>query len=88
MKKNFEEPLEKGDIARVKDGKTPKKALGMMEEVMKQKNVNAGISYFRYKLCSKYCHVEKTFARNQLLYDEHHTTSVLGIDVNKEGFLR
>jgi len=31
--------------------------------------------------------LKKTFTRNQLLYDEHLTAGVLGIDVNKEGFL-
>jgi len=31
--------------------------------------------------------MEKTFARNQLLYDEHFTASVLGIDVSTEGCL-
>jgi hypothetical protein len=31
--------------------------------------------------------MEKTFARNQLLYDEHFTAGVLGIDVSTEGFL-
>jgi hypothetical protein len=54
---------------------------------VKQRNVNTGICYCRYKVCSKYGHVEKSFARNQLLCDEHLTSGVLGIDVNTEGFL-
>ncbi len=37
-------------------------------------------------MCSKYGHVDKTFARNQLLYNTYLTAGVLGIDVNKEGF--
>jgi hypothetical protein len=50
----------------------------------KKRNASTGISYYRYKVCSKYGHVEKNFARNQLLHDEHLTASVLGIDVNKD----
>jgi hypothetical protein len=65
-----------------------KKALVMVEEVVKKRNVNTGISCYRYKVYSKYGHVEKNFAMNQLVYDEHLTSSVLGIDVNKEGFLK
>ncbi len=80
--------LQKGNIARVEDGKTLKKALVMVEEGVKKRNVNSGISYNRCNVCSKYDHVEKTFARNQLLYDEHLTACVLGIDVNKEEFLK
>jgi hypothetical protein len=65
--KKFKNPLKKGDIARVEDGKTLKKTLVMVEEVVEKRNVNTGISYYWYKVCSKYGHVEKTFARNQLL---------------------
>jgi len=85
--KDYKDPLEKDDIARVEDGKSLKKALVMVEEVVRKRNVNTGICYCRYKVCSKYGHVEKTFARNQLLYDEHLTASVQGNDVNTEGFL-
>ncbi len=55
---------------------------------MKKRNVNTGISYYRYEVCCKYGRVEKIFARNQLLYDEHLAAGVLGIDANKEGFLK
>jgi len=84
---NFKDPLQKGDIGRVEDGKTLKKALVMVEVVLKKRNVKTSIQYYRYKVCSKYGHVEKPFARNQLLYDEHLTAAVLGI-VSKEGFLK
>ncbi len=60
----------------------------MAEEVVKKRNVNTGIYYYRYKVCSMYGHVEIYFARNQLLYNIHLTAGVLGIDVNKEGFLK
>jgi len=71
----------KGDIAKAEDEKSLKKALVMVAEVVKKRNVNTHICYCRYKVCFKYGHVEKTFARNQLLYDEHLTAGVLGIDV-------
>ncbi len=32
--------------------------------------------------------LKKSFARNQLLHDEHLTAAALGIDINKEGFLK
>jgi hypothetical protein len=60
----------------------------MAEEVLKERNANAGIHNYRYKVCSKYGNVEKPFARNHLLHDEHLTATVLGIDINKEGFLK
>jgi hypothetical protein len=60
----------------------------MVEEAVKKRNVNTGISYYRYEVCCKYGRVEKIFARNQLLYDEHLAAGVLGIDANKEGFLK
>jgi hypothetical protein len=62
--KNFKDPLEKSDIARVEDGKTLKKALVMVEGVVKKRNVNTDITYYRYKVCFKYGHVEKPFAKN------------------------
>ena len=36
---NFKDPLQKGDIGRVEDGKTLKKALVMVEVVLKKRNV-------------------------------------------------
>jgi hypothetical protein len=50
--------------------------------------MNTGIHYYRYKVCSKCDHVEKTFARNRLLYDEHLAAAVIGIDINQVGFLK
>jgi hypothetical protein len=84
----LKDPLEKSDIARVEDWRTLNKALVMVEEVTKRRYLNSGISYCRYKVCSNIGHVEKTFARNQLLYDEHLTAGVLRIDVKKKGFLK
>jgi hypothetical protein len=79
-------------IARVKDRKTLKKAHVMVKDVLKKRNVITGIHYYihhyRCKVCSKYGHVEKTFATNQLLYDEHLTAAIFRIDVNKEEFLK
>jgi len=37
--KNVRDLLQKGDIARVEDGKTLKKALVMVKEVVKKRNV-------------------------------------------------
>jgi len=52
--KNYKDPMEKGNIARVEDGKSLKEALVMVEEVMKKRNVNTGICYCRYKkVCPK-----------------------------------
>jgi hypothetical protein len=58
-KKKYKDPLEKGGLARVEDGKPLKKALVMVEEVVKRRNENTSICYCRYKVCSKYIHVEK-----------------------------
>jgi hypothetical protein len=41
-----------------------------------------------FEVCYNYGHVDKKFAMHQLLYKEHLTSSVLSIDVNKEGFLK
>jgi hypothetical protein len=59
LRKNYKDSLEKRVIARVENRKTLKKALVMVEEVVKKRNVNTNVSYCRYKLCSKYSHVEK-----------------------------
>jgi hypothetical protein len=87
LAKSLKDPLEAGDIARVEDVKTHRKALVMVVKAIRRKNVKSGIVYYRYKVCSKYGHVEKTFDRRQLLHDSNLTGAVLGIDVNKEGFL-
>ncbi len=87
LAKSLKDPLEAGDIARVEDVKTHRKALVMVVKAIRRKNVKSGIVYYRYKVCSKYGHLEKTFDRRQLLHDSNLTGAVLGIDVNKEGFL-
>jgi hypothetical protein len=88
LAQSIKDPLEAGDIARVEDNKTHKKALVMVAQTIHKKHPKSGITYFRYKVCSRYGYIEKTFQRNQLLHDEHLTGTVLGIDVNKEGFLK
>jgi hypothetical protein len=70
----------------VEDAKTHKRALVMVTEVVRRRNVKSGIVYYRYKVCSRYGHIEKTFDRRQLLHDENLTAALLGIDVTKEGF--
>jgi hypothetical protein len=52
--------LEAGDIARVEDAKTHKRALDMVTEAIRRRNVKSGIVYYRYKVCSRYGHIDKT----------------------------
>jgi hypothetical protein len=86
LSKQIKDPLEAGDIARVEDAKTHKRALVMVTEAVRRRNVKSGIVYYRYKVCSRYGHIDKTFDRRQLLHDENLTAALLGIDVTKEGF--
>ncbi len=88
LARSIKDPLEAGDIARVEDGKMQKKAIVMVAEAILKKSTRTGITYYRYKVCSRYGYIEKTFHRNQLLHDEHLTAAVLGIDPTKEGFLK
>ena len=76
LARSIKDPLEAGDIARVEDGKMQKKAIVMVAEAILKKSTRTGITYYRYKVCSRYGYIEKTFHRNQLLHDEHLTATV------------
>jgi hypothetical protein len=76
LARSIKDPLEAGDIARVEDGKMQKKAIVMVAEAILKKSTRTGITYYRYKVCSRYGYIEKTFHRNQLLHDEHLTAAV------------
>jgi len=54
----FKYPLQKGNMARVEDGRVLKKALVMVKEVLKKRNVNTAMHYYRYKVCYKNGHVK------------------------------
>jgi len=59
LSKQIKDPLEAGDIARVEDAKTHKRALVMVTEAVRRRNVKSGIVYYRYKVCSRYGHIDR-----------------------------
>jgi hypothetical protein len=54
LAQSIKDPLEAGDIARVEDNKTHKKALVMVAQTIHKKHPKSGITYVRYKVCSRY----------------------------------